>query len=201
MEERVTTGPSTDRRTSLGWLSTLATVVGLTAAYGTLAAMMGRFLFPAGPPTKGWLYVSPLGRIGQGESLLFRTPAGATVNVARQGTGNGAEDFIALSSTCPHLGCQVHWEPQNDRFFCPCHNGVFSPDGTGVSGPPGDAGQNLPRYSLKAEDGLLFIELDLEEVAMGPGEVIDHLDAPRGPGHDPCLFPRPCPCGDNERMA
>ena len=103
-----------------------------------------------------------------------------------------AEAFAALSSVCPHLGCQVHWQPQNDRFFCPCHNGVFAPDGTGIGGPPGDAGQSLPRYPLKLENGLLFIEVDRSEIAMGPGRVLEPPAVP-GPGHDPCLSP--CDCG------
>ena len=40
-----------------------------------------------------------------------------------------------LSSVCPHLGCAVGWQPQNDRFFCPCHNSVYTPTGALVSGP------------------------------------------------------------------
>ncbi|MCG8459220.1 MAG: Rieske (2Fe-2S) protein [Holophagales bacterium] len=187
---------SGERRETLGWLTRVGAFAGVGAAYGVLAAMMGRYLFPSGPPSTGWMYVARLAQIGMGRSLLFRTPSGATVNVARQGEGEAASDFIALSSTCPHLGCQVHWEPQNDRFFCPCHNGVFSPDGVGVSGPPGDAGQNLPRYPLDVKDGLLYIEVSFEEIAMGPGEVIENPEGPPGPGHDPCLYPCNCrPCG------
>lgn len=136
------------------------------------------------------MFVARADRIGLGKSLLFRTPAGASVNVARQGAGETVDDFVALSSTCPHLGCQVLWEPQNDRFFCPCHNGVFAPDGTGISGPPGDAGQSLPRYPLKVETGLVFLEVDVEQLAMGPGEIIEPYSGPRGPGHDPCLQPK-----------
>jgi nitrite reductase/ring-hydroxylating ferredoxin subunit len=174
-------------------------VVALAAAYGSLATMMARFLFPARPPRKGWMYVAVEKSLGIGESLLFETPRGATVNIARQQPGAMAESFIALSSTCPHLGCQVHWEPQNDRFFCPCHNGVFSPDGTGIGGPPGDAGQSLSSYPLKVEGGLLFIEVDQEEIALGPGRVVEPFAGPSGPGHDPCLRPTTTPCGCTER--
>jgi len=179
------------RRRVFGLLTTVGAAVGLTTAYGTLAALMGRFLFPARKPDKGWMFVTQERRLKQGDSLLYQTPAGATVNVARQGRGTETKDFVALSSTCPHLGCQVHWEPQNDRFFCPCHNGVFSPDGTGISGPPGDAGQSLPRYPLKVDRGLLFIEVSQAEIAMGPGRVLPAA-VPTGPGHDPCLSPCPC---------
>ena len=70
-----------------------------------------------------------------------------------------ADAFIALSSTCPHLGCQVHWEPQNDRYLCPCHNGTFAPAGTPTGGPPFEANQSLPHYPLRVEGGLLFVEV------------------------------------------
>lgn len=166
----------------LGWLATAGAAIGLTAGYGSLAAMFGRFLFPARPAARGWMFVSRLAALQVGDALLFRTPSGATVNVARQGADDRAEAFIALSSTCPHLGCQVHWEPQNDRFFCPCHNGVFTPDGVGIGGPPGDAGQSLPRYPLKVDAGLLYIEVPQGEIALGEGHILDAPAGTCGPG-------------------
>jgi menaquinol-cytochrome c reductase iron-sulfur subunit len=44
--------------------------------------------------------------------------------------------FKALSAICPHLGCTVPWDAGRQEFVCPCHGGVFSPDGTHLSGPP-----------------------------------------------------------------
>ncbi len=137
---------------------------GLVAGYGTFVAMAGRFLYPAGPSVVGWMYVARVDSLKPGDSLVYRAPSGATIVVARQGDTGEADDFIALSSVCPHLGCQVHWESQNDRFFCPCHNGVFNPQGTATSGPPAAAGQSLARYPLSVVDGLLYIEVPLERV-------------------------------------
>ena len=175
-----------DRRSVLSWISSLAMIGSVGAAYGTLAAFMGRFLYPARPARRGWTFVSEVERIGDGEAVVFKTPAGASINVARQGKGKSAEDFIALSSVCPHLGCQVHWEGHNDRFFCPCHNGVFTPQGEAIEGPPAEAGQSLSPYPLKVENGLLLIELPMDALAQGPGW-IEAPPAPTGPGHDPCL--------------
>jgi Rieske Fe-S protein len=132
--------------------------------------------------------VIDLPSIQPSESIIYRLPNGSPVNVTRVGDTGTSDDFLALSSTCPHLGCQVHWEPQNNRFFCPCHNGVFNPDGVAIGGPPGDAGQSLPKYPLKVEHNLLFIEIPLDQVALGPGKV-EQPSAPTGPGHDPCLQP------------
>ena len=159
----------TDRRSFLSTTSTLAMATGLVASYGTFVAMAGRFLYPAGPSRKGWMFVARTESLPVGESIVYRAPSGATVVIARQAERNTVDDFIALSSVCPHLGCQVHWESQNHRFFCPCHNGVFNPQGVATAGPPADAGQSLSHYPLRIENGLLFIEVPLESVTSDRG--------------------------------
>jgi hypothetical protein len=83
----------------------------------------------------------------------------------------------------------VHWEGHKNRFFCPCHNGVFSPEGVATEGPPAEAGQRLPSYPLRVDGGLLYIEVPTQRLASAKFEDIDD-DAPRGPGHDPCLSRR-----------
>lgn len=163
-----------DRRNFLGGV---AMTGGLVAGYGTFFSFAGRFLYPAkGEPT-GWMFVAPVADFKPGEARAFLAPNGARVVIRMQGGpgDGGSGGFTALSSTCPHLGCQVHWEGYNNRFFCPCHNGVFTPEGKGIGGPPGDAGQSLPVYPLKVEAGLLYIEVPLTSVARA------------GEGKDPCL--------------
>jgi len=137
---------------------------GLVAGYGGLAVMAGRFLYPTGGHSVGWCFVTVVDELKPGESMTFVAPSGEKAVVARQSEGTTSEDFIALSSVCPHLGCQVHWEPHNNRFFCPCHNGVFDPQGIALEGPPAQAKQELKQYPLKVEDGLLFIEAPLATV-------------------------------------
>jgi len=138
---------------------------GLIAGYGACAGLAGRFLYPAHPRREGWMFVARTDEIRAGDALAYRVPGGEAVTVARQGSGDAAEDFVALSSTCPHLGCKVHWEGEKNRFYCPCHGGVFTPSGKAIAGPPGDAGQSLPRYPLKVEGRLLFILVPLEQVS------------------------------------
>ncbi len=150
-----------DRRGFLSG-SSAAMAAGLVAGYGTLAAMAGRFLYPSSSHGKAWMFVRELSGVEVGEAITLKTPAGADVVVTRRGELGGAGDFIALSSTCPHLGCRVHWEELNHRFFCPCHNGVFDPQGKATAGPPAAAGQSLLQYPLKVEHGLLFIEIPTE---------------------------------------
>jgi cytochrome b6-f complex iron-sulfur subunit len=185
------------RRTFFHELTSVAMAGGLVAGYGMFAAVSGRFLYPAKPRAMRWLYVAQAQRIPTGGSLVYRAPSGEAITIARRGDGNRTEDYVALSGTCPHLGCQVHWEAQNNRFFCPCHNGVFTPEGKATSGPPADAGQSLFRFPLKVENDLLFIEVSTDKLAALQGGELQAPGGPPGPGHDPCLYasnrqPREC---------
>jgi len=164
---REPTSPLPERRTFLSRASSVAMATGLVAGYGTLGAMAGRFLYPARPRALAWVFVTEAASIKPGNSLVFRTPGGETVAITRVGDTGRAEDFLALSNVCPHLGCQVHWEPQNKRFFCPCHNGAFNASGEATAGPPAEAGQSLSQKPLRIEDGLLFIQVPTERLG-GP---------------------------------
>lgn len=153
-----------ERREFLGGAAGIAMGAGLIAGYGGFAAIAARFLFPAHSRPAAWQFIADVGGFPVGKSLRYTSPTGERISITRQQDLGTAEDFIALSSVCPHLGCQVHWEGHRDRFFCPCHNGVFDPSGAPVSGPPAEANQALPRYPLKIERGLLFIEVPLERL-------------------------------------
>lgn len=150
-----------ERRTFLVRASSAAMGLGLVAAYGTFGGLAARFLYPAADAPRAWLFVADLASFAPGTSRVYVTPTGAPVVVARRGEGMAETDFIALSSTCPHLGCRVHWEAVHHRFFCPCHNGAFDAEGQSIAGPPKEAGQSLPRYPLRVEAGILYIEAPL----------------------------------------
>jgi Rieske Fe-S protein len=172
---------------------------GLAAGYGAFAAIAGRFLYPADDPDTVWLYVTDLASFAPGSALHYKAPSGASITVTRSGGTGDISDFRALSSTCPHLGCQVHWEPHNDRFFCPCHNGVFDPSGKATAGPPAEASQSLPTYSLRIENSLLYIQLPAKQIAAAAKFERQPPAGPPGPGHDPCLFACQRPASDTSR--
>ncbi|MEO6158669.1 MAG: ubiquinol-cytochrome c reductase iron-sulfur subunit [Ilumatobacteraceae bacterium] len=48
-----------------------------------------------------------------------------------------AEQIVAFSQKCTHLGCVVFFQEQENRWHCPCHEGNFvAESGAVISGPP-----------------------------------------------------------------
>lgn len=64
------------------------------------------------------------------------------------------KEFTVFDPRCTHLGCPYRWDQDKKQFLCPCHAGVFGPDGTVVSGPPP---RPLDRYAVKIVNGRLMI--------------------------------------------
>lgn len=70
-------------------------------------------------------------------------------------TLGAAGGLVALSGTCPHLGCVALWHHDSGRFVCPCHNGTFGRRGERISGPPPRGLDPLP---VKIEGGQLWVQ-------------------------------------------
>ena len=60
MAERLDAPSDPKRKDFLSNLTNVAMFAGLVTAYGTLAAIMGRFLYPARPSPRGWMFVSDI---------------------------------------------------------------------------------------------------------------------------------------------
>ena len=73
----------------------------------------------------------------------------------------GENDVKALSTVCTHLGCSVYWEADKERFYCPCHQGVFDSDGNVVSGPPPE---KLASYETEIDGANIYITMKDKEV-------------------------------------
>ena len=135
MTDRQERGGSSRR----SWLASVLMAAGLLVSYGTLAGQFLGFLLPSGRASRRRrIFVGPLTAFPAGQVRTILDLEGNEVLVRRSPAG-----LQAFSSTCPHLGCKVHWQAEEARFFCPCHNGVFDADGVAVAGPPADAGQRL----------------------------------------------------------
>jgi len=187
-----------DRRRFLasGAVATGAMAGGLALGYGMFFRCAGEYLYPS-EEGAAWMFVTNVTGLAPGQAISFVSPTGVPVVITRksreQGAGSEekesdaaptADDFLALSSVCPHLGCRVHWEPQNDRFFCPCHLGTFDPEGRPTGGPPLAANQALPDYPLRVENGLLYINMPIKPIDQTTYRVVQ-ADAQRAGASSP----------------
>ena len=77
-----------------------------------------------------------------------RTIAQKPVYVSKDAKG----ELIVLSAVCTHLGCTVPWAEKEKKFICPCHLGMFSPEGKLLGGPPP---RDMDRLETKVEGGIL----------------------------------------------
>ena len=51
-------------------------------------------------------------------------------------------EVFLVSTRCPHLGCQLEWNPDEKSWDCPCHGSRFDPLGRLIDNP---AQENLER--------------------------------------------------------
>ncbi|MBT7179229.1 MAG: ubiquinol-cytochrome c reductase iron-sulfur subunit [Nitrospina sp.] len=106
--------------------------VSLLSGIALMASYFVRFLFPvSNVKVSRKLYVGDVRQIPPGKSTSFTDLKGQKLNIVNTG-----DEFVALSTKCTHLGCQVFWKERERLFFCPCHDGFFDERGNVVKGPP-----------------------------------------------------------------
>ena len=146
------------------WLASVAMGIALISSYGMFAVQALLFLLPQRlkAPTRR-LYAGQIDQFQIGALQGVLDLQGNEILVKREKQG-----LRAFNSTCPHLGCRVHWQAEQQRFFCPCHNGVFNADGVAIEGPPAAAGQSLAQVPLEVDQksGVVYLEVkDTRKVA------------------------------------
>lgn len=114
------------------FFSSLFAFVPLALGFLGISKMSLDFLSPKKGSRVRKIFATSLSDIGIGESRNMKDLKGKDYLLIR----TEEKKIKALSTTCTHLGCTVYWQQDKNRFFCPCHNGVFNPDGEVVSGPP-----------------------------------------------------------------
>ena len=75
-----------------------------------------------------------------GRALVEDLPAGHGGVVEVDGEKMGAYrdesgELFLVSTRCPHLGCQLEWNPDEKSWDCPCHGSRFDHRGNRISGP------------------------------------------------------------------
>lgn len=95
----------------------------------------------------------------------------------REGDGEPSETtkVLALSSICPHTGCQVRTLASSPGFFCPCHQAKFNQAGdmdgstqAGAKSPAPRGMDSLECQVVKHEGtGDLWVEVKYERFKQG----------------------------------
>lgn len=73
---------------------------------------------------------------------------GGIVTVNGEKAGVYKDDIgriYVVSPRCPHMGCQLEWNPDEKSWDCPCHGSRFDYKGTLINNP---ALSNLPSWTL-----------------------------------------------------
>ena len=136
-----------------GFLAAMATTYGLFASYSL------KFIFPERkPPRLRRIFLAFASDVSQGESKSILMPSGDQLLLSntRSIDAETGNSFVAFSNSCPHLGCKVFWEAQQERFICPCHQGIFDAEGKAISGPPAQSGNNLRHYNIEVQGNSIY---------------------------------------------
>lgn len=107
-----------------------------------------RFLEPAGVPTlvaDGYQAAKGLARkyLTLPEKELAQLPKGHGGIVSYHGEKAGVYknefgEVFVIDPRCPHLGCQLEWNPDEKSWDCPCHGSRFDYKGHVLDGPAQD---------------------------------------------------------------
>ncbi len=150
------------RRRLLGWLiggisAFVTAAVGIPVVGALAGSAFGRR--PETAVRLGKLADFPLGQPKLAQFALSRTDGWVTTLESRAVwvVRTGELEATVFNGRCTHLGCAYSWKtegPRRGQFFCPCHDGVFGPDGKVLGGPPPRALDTLP---VRVEDGVLAV--------------------------------------------
>jgi len=165
VKETVPSQASTDPQDIAPGRRRFITIV-LGAISGAIAAILGIplggfFSLPALREQEfAWAEAGPVDQFKVGEikfvllkplkrPLWPEEPPRMVVFVSRKADGS----FDVFHNHCTHVGCPTNWNPEAQRFFSPCHGGVFDRDGRVLAGPPP---RPLDRHEWKVENGVLY---------------------------------------------
>jgi cytochrome b6-f complex iron-sulfur subunit len=96
-------------------------------------------------------------------TLDLTNPTYAALNtiggfVVTQGiiVANTSAGYVALDSTCTHMGCTIGYSSTANNFPCPCHGSIYSVTGSVLNGPTTVA---LKSYAVSKSGNTLTISL------------------------------------------
>ena len=141
--------PPVDPCVSRGRRRALVLFVNTTVALigGGLSALLGAFALR--PPSRAGEGEARWVTAGTTADLRPNVPVPRVLSVSRVDgwyreraretvflVWDGDQQIRAISALCTHLGCQVRWAGDEQKFRCPCHGGVYDAGGNVLEGPP-----------------------------------------------------------------
>lgn len=152
------TEKSARRRKLLGWFVAILNVSVIAAVFGPVLGFVGSPLRKA--KKSNWIAIGALTDFADGETKEVSFEMGVhdgyrdtirkyTVYAKREG-----DSVLVFDPACTHLGCRVKFQDSKQRYFCPCHGGVFDSSGNVVSGPPP---KPLNQLEAKIENGRVMV--------------------------------------------
>ena len=157
MKERIDTLGTTRR----GFFNRIMAAIGGLVGIGIAAPLIGYGILPAlRKEETGWFKVEEAEAFELNKPKLVpvtplspkdwpEEPVKQAVYVVKKEDGQ----FVLFDIHCTHVGCPVHWNDKAQRFFSPCHGGVFDIEGKVLAGPPP---RPLDRYEVKIESGTVY---------------------------------------------
>jgi Rieske Fe-S protein len=120
------------------------------ALFASTVALAVLSLFWRSPRTEPRA-VARVGEVPEGEAHYFHYPGPDDEAMLLHLPGG---QFVAYSQKCTHLACAVYYQPERERLYCPCHEGVFNPlTGDPEAGPPQ---RRLPQIVLQRDGDTLY---------------------------------------------
>lgn len=107
------------------------------------------------PNADGFQKVGTLTELDKNQQLLAKNLGGGDKKALIIRNPSDNNQLIALNPTCPHAGCTVTWESEEQKFLCPCHDSLFSSDGKVLEGP---AEKPLTSYQVKLSGDSILVK-------------------------------------------
>lgn len=165
-------GPAPSRRDVLKGAS-----IGIQALLGAAVAVpwLGAFAFPlwgkVNQKLTGFVPVGAVKRfpVGEPKKVVITGDSGDAWSRTKDVSLGAAwvvraesGEFSVYSTTCPHLGCAVNFDPANARFLCPCHGSHFTVSGARIEGDsePNPSPRDMDSLEWKVEKDQLLVRYE-----------------------------------------
>ncbi len=125
---------------------------GGVCACAAAAPAIDKIIETSQPMSKTTKSVATVDELAPGEYKLFTFPTEHDPAILVRLKGGS---YKAYSQRCTHLLCPVHFKPETESLYCPCHHGSFDAENGAVQfGPPR---LPLPQFQVEERNGQIWV--------------------------------------------